>query len=144
MAKAGWQQRVDALGRGHYKRYDERTATILGDGAELLAGRWRGDLRKLRDEAAGDTGRLVSLLTDFPGIGPAGADIFLREVQAVWPAVFPYVDERVLAAARKAGLPADPGALAKLAGSGPMLARLTAALLRAARSSRTLAAVRSG
>jgi endonuclease III len=144
MARAGWQQRVDALGRGHYKRYDERTATMLGDGAELLGDRWRGDLRKLRDEAGGDTGRLTSLLTAFPGIGPAGAAIFLREVQAVWPTVFPYVDERVLAAARKAGLPADPDALAKLAGSGPMLARLTAGLLRAARSSRTMAAVRSG
>jgi hypothetical protein len=142
MAKAGWQQRVDALGRGHYKRYDERTATMLGDGAELLGDRWRGDLRKLRDEAGGDTGRLASLLTAFPGIGPAGADIFLREVQAVWPHVFPSVDERVLAAARKAGLPGDPDALAKLSGSGPMLARLTAGLLRAARSSRTLAAVK--
>ncbi|MEU3878142.1 endonuclease, partial [Streptomyces sp. NPDC029704] len=34
MAGASWQQRVDALGRGGYRRYDERTATQLGDGAE--------------------------------------------------------------------------------------------------------------
>ena len=32
MSEAGWQDRVDALGRGHYRRYDERTATMLGDG----------------------------------------------------------------------------------------------------------------
>ncbi len=142
MAKASWQDRVDALGRGHYKRYDERTATMLGDGAQLLTGRWRGDLRRLRDEADGDSGRIGSLLTEFPGIGPAGAGIFLREVQAVWPSVYPYVDNRVLDAARKAGLPGDPGKLANLAGSGPRLASLTAALLRASRSSRIMTAVR--
>lgn len=28
MAGADWQQRVDALGRGGYRRYDERTATL--------------------------------------------------------------------------------------------------------------------
>jgi hypothetical protein len=48
MSEASWQDRVDALGRGHYRRYDERTATMLGDGAELLAGKWHGDLRKRR------------------------------------------------------------------------------------------------
>jgi endonuclease III len=133
MLKASWQDRVDALGQGHYRRYDERTATMLGDGAALLADRWGGDLRKLRDEADADTGRIAALLTEFPGIGPAGADIFLREVQAVWPGVFPYVDGRVQAAARRAGLPGDPAALAKHANSGPKLARLAAALLRAPR-----------
>src|SRR4051812_32817652 len=30
MAGASWQDRVDALGRGHYVRYDESTATALG------------------------------------------------------------------------------------------------------------------
>ena len=57
MSEASWQDRVDALGRGHYRRYDERTATMLGDGADLLTSKWHGDLRKLRDEAAGDVGR---------------------------------------------------------------------------------------
>ena len=28
MADADWQRRVDALGRGGYRRYDERTATL--------------------------------------------------------------------------------------------------------------------
>ncbi|MGQ4445900.1 endonuclease, partial [Streptomyces violaceoruber] len=54
MAGATWQQRVDALGRGGYRRYDERTATQLGEAAELLTERWGGDLRRLRDEADGD------------------------------------------------------------------------------------------
>src|ERR1035441_1372586 len=50
MSEASWQDRVDALGRGHYRRYDERTASMLGDGADLLTSRWHGDLRRLRDE----------------------------------------------------------------------------------------------
>jgi hypothetical protein len=45
MRKATWQDRVDALGRGHYRRYDERTATMLGDGAELIIDRWKGATR---------------------------------------------------------------------------------------------------
>src|SRR5687768_16247533 len=49
MRKASWQDRVDALGRGHYRRYDERTSTMLGDAAEQLLDRWRGDLRKLHE-----------------------------------------------------------------------------------------------
>src|SRR5438270_10120314 len=90
MSEASWQDRVDALGRGHYRRYDERTATMLGDGADLLTGKWHGDLRRLRDDSGGDVRRLASLLSEFPGIGPTGASIFLREVQEVWPNVAPY------------------------------------------------------
>ena len=32
MEGAFWQRIVDALGRAHYRRYDESTATALGDG----------------------------------------------------------------------------------------------------------------
>jgi hypothetical protein len=142
MRDAGWQDRVDALGRGHYRRYDERTATELGDQASLLCQRWRGDLRRLRDEAGGDGGRIESLLTGFPGIGPAGASIFRREVQVVWPEAGPFVDLKVLAGAARVGLPRQPGALAELAGSPPQLARLGAALVRVARDATAARKVR--
>ena len=143
MTAAGWQDRVDALGRGHYRRYDERTATMLGASADLVLSRWRGDLRRLRDAAAGDAGRLAGLLTEFPGIGPAGADIYLREVQAVWPGVAPHLDQRVLDGAAKIGLPRSPGPLHEAAtrAIGPSqperkLARLAAALVRVSASDR--------
>ena len=136
MRDASWQDRVDALGRGHYRRYDERTSTMLGRGAELLIDRWAGDLRKLRSEAHGDVRRAGELLTEFPGIGPSGAGIYLREVQAVWPEVAPQLDGKVLDGARKVGLPASAQELADLAGSGPDLARLAAALIRVSRGSR--------
>ncbi|MEV0471710.1 endonuclease [Streptomyces prunicolor] len=131
MADATWQQRVDALGRGGYRRYDERTATLLGDGATLATERYGGDLRKLRDEADGDTATMRRLLQEFPGLGPAGADIFLREAQAVWPGTAPYLDTKALQGARALDLPTAPAALLRLA-DGAEPAVLAAALVRVA------------
>ncbi|MFF8393306.1 endonuclease [Streptomyces sp. NPDC016172] len=131
MAQASWQQRVDALGRGGYRRYDERTATQLGDAAELLRERWGGDLRRLRREADGDISELRRLLQEFPGIGPAGADIFLREAQSVWPEAAPYLDAKALQGAERLDLPKDPERLTELAGDTDP-AVLAAALVRAA------------
>lgn len=131
MAGADRRERVDALGRGGYRRYDERTATQLGDAADLLNERWGGDLRGLRAEADGDVGELRRLLQEFPGIGPAGADIFLREVQLVWPEAAPYLDGKALQGARRLELPQDPERLLGLA-EGAEPAVLAAALVRAA------------
>ncbi|MFF6947269.1 endonuclease [Streptomyces iakyrus] len=131
MAQATWQQRVDALGRGGYRRYDERTATQLGDAAGLVSERWGGDLRRLRREADGEVSALRRLLQEFPGIGPAGADIFLREAQGVWPEAAPYLDAKALQGAERLDLPKDPERLTGLAGDADP-AVLAAALVRAA------------
>jgi endonuclease III len=131
MAGADWQERVDALGRGGYRRYDERTATQLGDAAELLTDRWGGDLRRLRKEADGRVPELRRLLQEFPGVGPAGADIFLREAQLVWPEAAPYLDHKALQGAERLGLPKAPDRLVKLVGTAEP-AVLAAALVRAA------------
>ncbi|MCN9243491.1 endonuclease [Streptomyces sp. RY43-2] len=109
MADASWQQRVDALGEGGYRRYDERTSTMLGKGAELLLDRYGGDLRRLREEPDPR-----QALLDIPGIGPTGADIFLRDVQGVWPEFAPYLDDKALDGARRLGLPASPEELGDL------------------------------
>ncbi|AXE78508.1 endonuclease [Streptomyces atratus] len=140
MIGSTWQQRVDALGEGGYRRYDERTATQLGDGAELLLVEYGGDLRRLRKEADGDLDILRSGLRRTPGMGPAGTDIFIREVQAVWPETAPFLDGKALQGAEKLGLPASPAKLAQLAEQaeqaeqaddrGPAV--LAAALVRAA------------
>ncbi|MFJ8752473.1 endonuclease [Streptomyces sp. NPDC102441] len=131
MADATWQERVDALGEGGYRRYDERTATQLGDGALLLLDSYGGDLRRLRREADGDTDALRAGLRRFPGIGPAGADIFLREVQTVWPETAPYLDTKALQGAEQLGLPTTPGKLIRLAKDQDP-AVLAAALVRGA------------
>jgi endonuclease III len=131
MAGATWQQRVDALGRGGYRRYDERTATQLGDGAALAAEEYGGDLRRLRKRAHGDVARIRQDLQKFPGVGPTGADIFLREAQSVWPEVAPYIDDKALQGARRLGLPDSPDDLVRLAGDGAEPAVVAAALVRA-------------
>ena len=69
-------------------------------------------------------------MQEFPGIGRAGASIFLREGQAVWPSVAPYVDGRVLKGGQAIGLRGDAASLARLTGSNTELARLSAALVR--------------
>ena len=141
MSEAGWQDRVDALDRGRYRRYDERTATALGDGADLLSKRWHGDLRRLRDQAGGDAGGIASLLTELPRLGPAGASIFLREVQDVWPTVAPYVDGKMIIGARRVRLPVSRPQLAELLSSSGQPARLAAALVRVSLSQRTASEV---
>lgn len=132
MARLTWQERVDALGRGHYVRYDESTASRLGDTAEIVQDRYKGDLRRLAIEAERDRRRAGELLREFPGIGPTGVDIFCREAQAVWPWLRPYVDDQVKKGAERLGLPTDPDDLAGRVADKD-LARLTAALVRVGR-----------
>ncbi|MFE9426344.1 endonuclease [Kitasatospora sp. NPDC006697] len=129
MADASWQSVVDALGRAHYRRYDESTATALHDGAELLLHRWHGDLRRLRAEADGSPAAVRRLLQEVPRIGPTGADIFCREAQTVWPELRPAFDRAARGRADELGLPGTPAELAALAPGGDC-ARLAAALVR--------------
>jgi endonuclease III len=121
MLDSTWQERVDALGRGGYVRYDESTSTRLGDGARLLLESYRGDLRRMRSPHRE--------IQQFPGVADVGADIFCREVQAVWPRLRPFFDQRALVAARHHGLPADPKDLAALV-KPDQVASLAAALVR--------------
>jgi len=143
MLDASWQDRVDALGRAHYKRYDESTATALGDGARLLLEEYDGDLRKLRDRADRQPATVKKLLTAFPRLGPVGANIFVREAQRVWPELAPAFDGKARDGARRVGLPTQPG---KLAGLVPneRLADLAAALVRVALDSRLAEQIQMG
>ncbi|UQX04817.1 endonuclease [Streptomyces sp. RerS4] len=129
MDASSWQDRVDALGRAHYRRYDESTSTALGEGAALLLDRYRGDLRRLRDAADGEPDRVRELLREVPRIGPVGADIFCREAQGLWPELRPAFDSRARHAASELGLPRTPEDLARLVDAED-LPRLAAALVR--------------
>lgn len=135
-AETTWQQRVDALGQAHYRRYDERTSTMLGQLAEQVGERYRGDLRRLRD--AED---VQAALQDFIGIGPNGAAIFCREVQGVWTELRPYVDDVAAQGAKRLGLPKTPSRLAALVPNHDVV-RLVAACVRAARDDDVVAAIR--
>ncbi|WP_280437311.1 endonuclease [Nocardia carnea] len=131
VADAQWQELVDALGRGHYRRYDERTASQLGEIATTVLAKYDRDLRKLAEEAGHDPDRAAELIQQFKGIGPTGGDIFLREVQDVWPWVRPHFDSRAVHGAERIDLPADPGKLARLT-PDHQAAEFAAALVRVA------------
>jgi hypothetical protein len=142
MLEASWQDRVDALGEGHYVRYDESTATYLADTSQLLLDRYDGDLRRLRGDAGGDPDRIHERLQDAKGIGRVGADIFCREAQAVWDELRPFADATALDVADHLRLGDTAEALAELQGDDD-LSVVTAALVRA-RADDDLAAVRDG
>jgi hypothetical protein len=122
---------IKALGRGGYRRYDERTATQLREAASLVMDRYAGDLRRLADAAGGEVRAADQLLQEFTGIGPTGAAVFLREAQAVWPWVRPRLDDRARAGAARVGLTDDPATLAGLV-SDDELAPFAAGLVRIA------------
>jgi hypothetical protein len=75
MLEASWQDRVDALGEGHYVRYDESTAIYLADTSQLLLDRYDGT-------CAGCGTPPTAIRTGSTS----------REVQAVWDELRPYAD----------------------------------------------------
>lgn len=131
MARSTWRQRTDTLNRAGYARYDESTSRMLGDTTELLLDAYRGDLRRMREEAERDPKRERRLLKRFKGIGDSGADIFLREAQAAWEELHPFADPKALEAARRLGLGTSPEALARLVPKREF-PRLVAGLVRCA------------
>ena len=130
MLDATWQQRVDALGRGHYRRYDERTATMLGQAAEQLLADHHGDLREIH---SGGVSEVRAGLQRLPGIGPTGSAIFCREAQAVWADLRPFIDDKTRQGAERIGLPTSTERLARL-GDADTLPRLVSGCVRAALS----------
>jgi len=120
---------IEAFGRAHYARYDESSATRLTALAHAVDEEYRGDLRRLAERSGRNVKAAKRLLKQFNGIGDGGADIYLREVQDVWPWVRPYFDHRALVMAHEFGLPVDSDQLA--AYSSRKVAPLAAALVDA-------------
>lgn len=134
MIKSTWGQRVKALDEGGYVRYDERTSTMLAETAQTVLDKYKGDLRNLRGRARAerrgpDPALERQLLMEFKGIGEVGASIFLREVQLVWPEVYPFADSKILETAKNVGLPAEPAKLNELVHRKRDFVRLVDALI---------------
>src|SRR5699024_8099617 len=130
MASLSGQERVDALGRGDDVRYDESTATRLGECADLVREEYQGDLRRIAEDRKRT--RVTSALQKFPGIGPTGAAVFCREAQAVWPWLRPYTDKLARPGAERIGLPQAEDKRGELV-QGDHLAAFAAGLTHAAR-----------
>lgn len=132
LARALPAERVRMLRACGLRGEAERTAAILGELAQAVVDRYRGDLRRLRVVAHRDADRERALLAELPGLDDTAVVLFLREAQALWAEVPPVADRRALAAARRLGLGRSADDLAGLAGSGrsERLAWLVGALAR--------------
>jgi len=129
MADATWEERVKVLNANGYARYNESTARMLQDAADLLLDEYGGDLRRLREAAGRDPAEERKRLKAVKGIGDVGADIFFREVQDVWDEHFPFADRLALKAAARHRLGKDAASLAKVVPREDYT-RLVAALVR--------------
>ncbi len=129
MAEATWEERTRVLNRNGYARYDESASHQLAEASRHLSDTYDGDIRHLREAADHFPDRERALLQKIKGIGPVGADIFLREAQAGWDELVPYLDERVRRTAGELGLPTSPPQFLDLVDRAD-LPRLVAALVR--------------
>lgn len=129
MVAASWEERTRILNRSGYARYDESTSRMLGETAQRLIDRYRGDLWVLRDVAGRDPTEERRLLKEFKGIGEVSTDIFMREVQLAWEELYPFADRRSLRAGARLGLGDGAKALAPLVDRSAF-PRLIAALVR--------------
>lgn len=86
---AGWDFLVNPIMReGGYVRYDERTSRQLLKDCEMLENDYGGSLKRLHAEAKNESD-LEGRLQRFYGVGPVTANIFLRELRAIWPKADP-------------------------------------------------------
>lgn len=82
--KAGWDFLINPIMReGGYVRYDGKTSTQILRNCETLIKKYKGSLKELHREAK-DNKDLENKLTNFYGIGPITANIFLRELRPFW------------------------------------------------------------
>ena len=80
----GWDNLVVLLDAGGYARYDFKTATKLLKVMDSLKEQYQSSLERLHDFAANGEDLEQRLQALAPGIGPATANIFLRELRGIW------------------------------------------------------------
>jgi hypothetical protein len=86
---------------------------VLGAVADRVRDRYDGDLSALRESAGHEPTAERELLKELRGVGDLPTNYFFREAQSAWSELYPFIDDRGLAAAAKLGLPDDPEELAR-------------------------------
>ncbi|WP_221761082.1 hypothetical protein [Kibdelosporangium aridum] len=126
------EQRATVLREAGWRHPPALTASMLGDLAQVVLDRYRGDLRRLRTEVKRNPSQVCALLTELPGVDNGAVDLFFREIQALWPEVEPFADRHALMAARRLALGQSARDLAELvrAGGTEKLSWLVGALAR--------------
>ncbi|KAI4262863.1 MAG: hypothetical protein L6R42_001970 [Xanthoria sp. 1 TBL-2021] len=111
LTRSTWEERTEVLTRGGYTRYREKTATALGDLAQLVEPKYDGDINNLLSKADSDPTQLRGLVKEIKGIGNVGVDIFSDTAQDIWPCLAPFIDPRSMKTAKQCGLGDDMHAI---------------------------------
>ncbi|KAF4267413.1 hypothetical protein KXV74_008598 [Aspergillus fumigatus] len=120
LGESSWEERTMVLKDGGYNRYREQGATNLGDLADFVNGQYDGDLNNLLKKAGNDRKRTRELIKGIKGLGDLGVDIFLNNVQCVWPSMAPFLDARSLKTAEELGIGTDLEAIYESLNRDPM------------------------
>ncbi|KAK3716135.1 hypothetical protein LTR37_006580 [Vermiconidia calcicola] len=125
LEQSSWEERTQVLTEGGYTHYREKTATELGELAQLTREKYDGDLNNLLKKAkeGNKEGDVEAVRSDvrkgvsaIKGIGGVALDVFCDTVQAVWHELAPFVDPRSQKTAEKIGISSDAAELFKVVG----------------------------
>ncbi|KIY03335.1 uncharacterized protein Z520_00026 [Fonsecaea multimorphosa CBS 102226] len=130
LKKSTWEERTEVLTEGGYTHYREKTATFMGQLAELIEEKYEGDLNNVLKTASQDRSNIRAELQKIKGIGDVGIDIFFTTAQHVWTCLAPWIDPRSLKTAEHIGLGNDVQALWEEVDHKPeLMCRLACALM---------------
>jgi endonuclease III len=102
--RAGWDELVRLLGEGGYRRYDESTADRLLAIADHLQKEYDSKLSRLYDTSKDSRDLERRLMELGKGIGPVTVEVFLRDMQTVWPKADPAPTPRIREAMKELGI----------------------------------------
>ncbi|KAF2247433.1 hypothetical protein BU26DRAFT_347982 [Trematosphaeria pertusa] len=143
LKESTWERRTEVLTDGGYTHYREKTATFLGDLAQLIEDKYDGDAAKFlpgQDEAKTPQEAqkvLEKRLKEIKGLGPLGVEIFLGTIQTVYPGVAPYIGKRDMGAAKEMGLGTVQGIWDAVGKDNLRMGQLCAALTKVRLEGRT-------
>ncbi|RYP37916.1 hypothetical protein DL767_002788 [Monosporascus sp. MG133] len=131
LKKSTWEERTQVLTEGGYTHYREKTATMMGELAELIEDKYGGDLNSILKTAGEDRTKIRAELKRIKGLGDVGIDIFFDTAQHVWPCLAPFLDPRSAKTAEAVGIGSDVQQLWDAVSREPeQMCRLAAALTK--------------
>ncbi|KAJ5123120.1 hypothetical protein N7448_009217 [Penicillium atrosanguineum] len=120
LSDSTWEERTDVLRESGYNRYREQAATNLGALAEFVQEKYDGDLNNLLQQGRAERDEVGRLVKDIKGVGDLAEELFLNNVQSVWPSMTPFVDSRSLKTADEIGIGTDVEAIYDAVQRDPM------------------------
>ncbi|PKX97408.1 uncharacterized protein P174DRAFT_510431 [Aspergillus novofumigatus IBT 16806] len=111
---------IRKLGESTWEERTMQGATNLGDLADFVNGQYDGDLNNLLKKAGNDRKKTRDLIKGIKGLGDLGVDLFLNNVQSVWPSMTPFLDARSLKTADELGIGTDLEAIYESLNRDPM------------------------